>query len=88
MELTKLNTSYYEILIIILFSLNCFSQSVADPRIRVSCTPNLLLTTSWQTINFNGSESLDTNTFGMDPVSGNRIFNTIPQRLYLTITVR
>jgi hypothetical protein len=62
-------------LIIILFSLNCFSQSVADPRIRVSCTPNLLLTTSWQTINFNGSESLDTNTFGMDPVSGNRIFN-------------
>jgi hypothetical protein len=32
--------------------------------------PNLALSTTWQTINFNGSESLDINTFGIDPISG------------------
>jgi hypothetical protein len=35
--------------------------------------PNLALSTTWQTINFNGSESLDINT-GIDPISGLRIF--------------
>jgi hypothetical protein len=56
-----------------LVSFSC-AQSVADPRLRVSVLPNLALSTTWQTINFNGSESLDINTFGIDPISGLRIF--------------
>jgi hypothetical protein len=56
------------------FSFSCFAQSVADPRLRVSVLPNLALSTTWQTINFNGFESLDINTFGIDPISGLRIF--------------
>jgi hypothetical protein len=55
---------------IILVSFSCFAQSVADPRLRVSVLPNLALSTTWQTINFNGFESLDINTFGIDPISG------------------
>jgi hypothetical protein len=46
-------------------------QSVADPRLRV--LPNLVVD-NLQTINFNGSESLDINTFGIDPIIGLRIF--------------
>ena len=54
------------------------SQSSADPRLRVSATPNTLLTTSWQTINFNASESLNVNTFGIHPPTGKFMFDYDP----------
>lgn len=64
-----------KLILLFLVSFGCFAQSVADPRLRVSCTPNSNVTTAWQTINFNGSESLDINTFGIDPTSGFKMFN-------------
>jgi hypothetical protein len=38
-------------LIILLFSFYSFSQSASDPRLRVSVAPNLVLSTTFQTIN-------------------------------------
>jgi len=57
-------------LILLLFSISMFSQSVADPRLRVSRQASMVLSTTWQALVFNGSESQDINTFGIDPASG------------------
>jgi hypothetical protein len=65
-------------LLFFLFSISAFSQSSADPRLRVSALPNTLLTTSWQTINFNASESLNVNTFGINPPNGKLMFEYDP----------
>jgi len=50
-------------------------QSVADPRLRVSRLDPLVLTTSWQTLDYTGSESLNINTFGQDSVTSTNLFN-------------
>lgn len=50
------------------------SQSIADPRLRVSTTTPLVLSTSWQTIDYNASETLNVNTFGINPSNSFNIF--------------
>lgn len=44
-----------------------------QPRLRCNRTASLTLSTSWQTITFNGTSDLNVNTFGKDPVSGNQM---------------
>jgi len=49
------------------------NYTIADPVFRVNRSATLALTTSWQIIDFNGTSSYNRNTFGIDPVSGNRL---------------
>jgi hypothetical protein len=52
------------------------AQSSADPRLIVSKTTPITLSTLWQEIVYNGSESGKTmNTFGIDPSSGKYLFD-------------
>jgi len=46
-------------------------QGVNQPRLRVSRTTDLVLSTTWQTVILNGVEPLNVNTFGKDPNSNN-----------------
>ena len=46
------------------------ANTVTYPRLRVSRTASLGITTSWQTLDFTGTETLNTNTFGIDPNTG------------------
>lgn len=48
-------------------------EGVKQPRLRVNKTTSLNLTTSWQDVVFNGTSTYNTNTFGIDPVSGNKM---------------
>lgn len=48
-------------------------QGQREPRLRVNRTASLALTTTWQTIDFNGTSTYNVNTFGKDPVSGNNL---------------
>jgi len=50
-------------------------QSIADPRLRVSTSSPLVLTTSWQTLDYSGSETLNVNTFGINPITSTNMFN-------------
>jgi hypothetical protein len=51
-------------------------QSSADPRLIVSRTTPLVLTTTFQELVYNGTESGKTmNTYGKDPVSGKFLFD-------------
>ena len=52
------------------------SQTSPDPRLIVSKTTPLVLTTAFQSIIFDGSEANKTiNTFGIDPVTMRKMFN-------------
>lgn len=63
-------------LLILLLSAYSFGQSVADPRLIVSRTASMTLTTSWQEIVYTGTEAGKTmNTFGKDPVTGKFMFD-------------
>jgi len=43
------------------------NYSVAEPRMRVNRSTSLLLSTSWQTLSFNGTSTNNFNTYGNDP---------------------
>jgi hypothetical protein len=52
------------------------AQSSPDPRLIVVKTTALSLSTSWQELVYNGTESGKTmNTYGKDPISGKFMFN-------------
>lgn len=46
------------------------NKSIQQGRFRINRTATLALTTSWQTVDFNGSSTYNTNTFGIDPETG------------------
>lgn len=46
---------------------------IVEPRIRVNRSTSLALTTSWQDIDFNGTSSANSNTFGKNPETGNNM---------------
>jgi|GEM_PF-5689843 len=54
------------------------NYSVAEPRMRVNRTASLTLSTSWQTLAFNGTSTLNFNTYGMNPATGTQMvsYNT------------
>jgi len=50
-------------------------DGVNAPRLRVSRTSDLVLSTTWQTVVLNGNEAVNVNSFGIDPVSGKPLVN-------------
>ena len=68
----------------------------AAPRMRVSRSASLTLSTSFQRLDFTGASTYNVNTFGIDPTSGNpmvywdatnklfRFYNGMDQNLMLT----
>ena len=63
-------------LLLFLVSVYSFGQSVADPRLIVSRTTPMTLSTSWQEVIYTGTEAGKTmNTFGKDPVTGKFAFD-------------
>lgn len=49
------------------------NYSVPEPRMRVNKSSSLQLTTSWQTLIFNGTSTNNFNTYGTDPVTSNKM---------------
>jgi Fe-S cluster assembly iron-binding protein IscA len=63
-------------LFLFLVSVYSFGQSVADPRLIVSRTAPITLTTAWQEVFYTGVEAGKTlNTFGKDPVTNKLVFD-------------
>lgn len=53
--------------------INAQNPTVQIETMRVNRSASLALTTSWQTLDFNGTSAFNENTFGIDPVSGNKM---------------
>lgn len=57
--------------------LSCLGQSgnytINDPVFRINRTASLNITTTWQTIDFNGTSTANSNDFGTDPATGNKM---------------
>jgi len=49
------------------------NYSVNEPRVRVNRTASLLLSTTFQTVSFNGTSTINFNTYGTDPATGNKM---------------
>lgn len=49
------------------------NYTVPEPRFRANRTANLTLTTSWQTVDFNGTSSFNVNTFATIDGAGTRM---------------
>lgn len=49
------------------------NYTIADPVFRVNRSATLTLSTAWQIIDFNGTSTYNRNTFGIDPVSSNKM---------------
>lgn len=52
-------------------SVHAQNYSVNEPRMRVTRSASLVLSTTFQTVNFNGTSTYNFNTYGKDPTSGN-----------------
>lgn len=59
----------------IVFSVNSYCQNytIQDPVFRINRTQTLQLSTTWQAIDFNGTSTVNSNTFGINPVNGNKM---------------
>lgn len=59
----------------LIFIIPVFAQNptVLEPRLRMNRTTSLVLSTTWQTVDFNGTSPYNINTFGKDPVSSNSL---------------
>ena len=64
-------------LLLVLTAFVGFSQSgnytINDPVFRINRTATFALTTTWQTVDFNGTSTANSNDFGIDPISGNKM---------------
>lgn len=49
------------------------NYTISDPVFRINRSATLALSTSWQTIDFNGISTYNKNTFGIDTASGNKL---------------
>lgn len=49
------------------------NYSVPEPRIRVNKTSTQAMTTSWQTLDFDGTSTFNVNTFGSVDAAGNKM---------------
>lgn len=64
------------LLILLVFAfrfVNAQNYSVNEPRMRVNRTASLVLSTTFQTVPFNGTSTSNFNTYGNDPTTGNRM---------------
>ncbi len=59
----------------LIFIIPVFAQNttVLEPRLRMNRSASLVLSTTWQTVDFNGTSTYNVNTFGKDPVSTNSL---------------
>lgn len=53
-----------------------------DPRLRVNKTTDLVLTTNWQTVDFNGISTFNVNTFGKDSNGNPMVFYDPSTKLF------
>jgi len=51
------------------------NYSVAEPRMRVNRSTNLTLSTSWQTLIFNGTSTANFNTYGVNSDTGTQMIS-------------
>jgi len=54
-------------------SLTAQNYTVDQPRMRVNRTAPLTLSTTWQTVDFNGTSTFNVNDFGNDPTTGKKM---------------
>jgi len=70
-----MRSKFYLSLVLLSWTVIATAQNytVAEPRMRVNKSSSLSLTTSWQTLNFNGTSTNNFNTYGTDPSTGNKM---------------